>query len=154
MQLRDLRPSQRFRFKDKPTAGVFLSLGNGWYGSYQGYDGGPWHRDDDPEVDPLPQAVAGVGFADQSDDFRMAVRHVVDDHGGAIESYTHTGKVVVALPVTPLARRMIRLDLETLGLCEGEWWRFPLGTDKPGPTLEHAPGFWLFTTYTPIGKAV
>lgn len=154
MLFRDLNPSQRFRFTDlseRPM--VYEYRGSGWFGSVQGYDGGPWHRSGNPEVEPIPQAVAGVRFEDQSDEFRLAVRGIIATHNGSVETYSN-GKVVVALPVDPVDRRRIRVDLESIGLKEGEWWKFPLGTDKPGPHLEHKPGFWLFTSYCPIGLSL
>lgn len=51
MNLRQLKTGQLFRFADSETE--YQYRGDGWFGTEAGYDGGPWSRQDDPEVQPL-----------------------------------------------------------------------------------------------------
>lgn len=41
MKLSDLKAGQYFRFTDWNE--VYQARGNSWWGTLEGYDGGPWH---------------------------------------------------------------------------------------------------------------
>ena len=56
MRFRDLEPGDLFKFHPDQIA-VYEYRGNGWY-ALGPYTGGPWFRDDNPEVfdgQPTPQ---------------------------------------------------------------------------------------------------
>lgn len=48
-KLSQLKDGQPFTFADCPGV-EYIARGNTWYGTREGYDGGPWHRDGDAEV--------------------------------------------------------------------------------------------------------
>lgn len=50
--LQDLIVHQRFRFVNRPTH-IWVYRGAGFYASPQGYDGGPWYCEDNPQVMPV-----------------------------------------------------------------------------------------------------
>jgi hypothetical protein len=56
MRLRDVPTGRYFRFLGETH--VWKAMGSGWYANPPGYDGGPHHRGDNPEVE---EWVIGIG---------------------------------------------------------------------------------------------
>ena len=50
MKLYDLKVGTLFKFVDEKKTATYEYRGNGWYGTPEGYDGGPWHDVTNPEV--------------------------------------------------------------------------------------------------------
>ena len=88
----------------------------------------------------------GVGFADQPDDTRMFVRHVIDMLGGYLDSY-NDGAILVAMP-NDHRHGLLRAVLSEAGFVPNGSFRFPLGSDSPPAHLRHNGGYWYFSRFS------
>jgi hypothetical protein len=101
----------------------------------------------------LVDVVPGVPFAQQLDEIRMAILHIIDDLGGDSHGYIDGG-ITVAVPREIPAKWNLVRTLEICGLRAATWAYFPLGTDNPPDSLRHdgsypgSKGFWLFCHFT------
>jgi hypothetical protein len=78
MLVQDIAVGMPFRFGDHPT--IYMSHGNGWYGSPKGYDGGPW-LDREQGVFPVPSKLNSFSFSGFSDIETLRLYHEMVETG-------------------------------------------------------------------------
>lgn len=86
--------------------------------------------------------LPGVDFNDQSEDYRMLARFIVEDNGGTTEGY-HDGKLHMRIPLKWLG---IAMALNRIGMERTSLYRFPPGSDCQDKNLIHD-GYHLYAAY-------
>lgn len=94
------------------------------------------------------KAKPAVRFADQSDEFRMFIRHAVGNFGCQVESYNDNGGITIAVVNDTNDANCLRTFLERAGLVYESAYYFPLGSDNPPHNMRHGAGYWKFQHYS------
>lgn len=102
-----------------------------------------------------------MNFVDASNEYRMRIRDIVDDNGGAILDYNTAGGITIAQPnmLDMMANMQKALEAEGM-LTDGTVTYFPLGTDNAPQHQRHygpgtaaaprgdTPSYWRYIRFT------